>query len=601
VSILAPADSLILLVCCFFALAAGVWLMPSITGSREFLQAGRELPAWVCGLAFAAAGLGLQAPATMGLMGARYGFGSIAFTVIGGVPAMLFLGIFMMPLYHGSKARTVPEFLGLRFDEKTRVLNACLFLVSALTGAALSLYAMANVFAALHVFDEPTRSIGLESGGEFVLLMVVPAALVLVYLLLGGLAGVIYNQVMQFFVVAAGFLPVVFLGLKQIGGWNGLKVAAASAGSSYSQAWNRNGHAGFASFGIATGLGLVFGLGFWCADFRVVQAAMAAKDAESARKTPLIGAAAWLLFPLLLILPGMIALAMQTPHTTVVVRNENGAIFHEITVVSAADEAGQGLVPAVMDPATGKPMQRADGHSLLNYAQAAPNMLVHFLPMGLLGLGIAALLACMMGSVAASIAAFNAVFTCDLYEAHIRRGASDGHLLAVGRWAAVGSTLLAVGAACAAFHWGWKLDSLAVLFARVNAPLLATILLGMFCKRITGHGAFAGLASGVVASALPPVILLPRLRIGWIAELRTLIYRNGMALGFWAAIAGVAVTLLVATLVSFGTKPKPDVELTGLVHSLRVREPANATWWKRPEAIAAAILVAAIGVTLIFS
>jgi solute:Na+ symporter, SSS family len=600
VSTLAPPDSLILLAYCFFALAASLWLKSSITGSSKFLQAGRELPAWVCGLAFVAAGLGLQAPAAMGLMGARYGFESVAFTVMGGVPAMLFLGLFMMPLYHGSKARTVPEYLGLRFDEKTRVLNACLFLVSAVTGAALSLYAMARVFEALHVFDVPTRSMGLESGGAFVLLVAVPAALVLAYLLLGGLAGAIYNQAMQFFVVVAGFLPVVFLGLKQIGGWDGLKAAAASAGSSYSHAWNGNGHGGIASFGVAVGLGLVFGVAFWCADFRVVQAPMAAKDAESARKAPLVGAAAWLVFPLLLILPGIIALGMPTPHTTVVVRNENGAIFHEITVVPAADEAGQGLVPAVMEPATGKPIERADGHNLLDYAQAAPNVLVHFLPMGLLGLGIAALLACMMASVAAGIAAFNAVFTGDLYQAHIHKSASDGHLMAVGRWAALGAMLLAVGVACAAFRWGWKLDTMAVMFARLNAPLLAMILLGMFCKRITAHGAFAGLASGVVIAALPSVILLPGLRIGWIADLRSFNYRIETALGFWAAIAGVAVTLLVGTAVSLGTKPRPDLELADLVHSLRARGPANATWWKRPEAIAAVILMAAIGVTLIF-
>jgi solute:Na+ symporter, SSS family len=303
---------------------------------------------------------------------------------------------------------------------------------------------------------------------------------------------------------------------------------------------------------------------------------------------------------LLLILPGIIALGMPTPHTSVVVRNENGAIYHEITVVPAADEAGRGLVPAVMYPATGKPIQTADGRSLLNYAQAAPNVLLRFLPVGLLGLGIAALLSCLMGSVAASVAAFNAVFTCDLYEAHIRKDASDRHLMAVGRWAGVGGMALAVGVACAAFFWGWKLDGLAALFARVNAPLLATILLGMFCKRITGQGAFAGLAAGVVVTALPSVFLLFfgnffAMHIGWIAALG-----NGMALGFWVPIAGIAVSLLVAAAVSLSTKPKPDAELAGLVHSLRVREPANATWWKRPEAIAGAILLAAIGVTLIF-
>jgi SSS family solute:Na+ symporter len=239
------------------------------------------------------------------------------------------------------------------------------------------------------------------------------------------------------------------------------------------------------------------------------------------------------------------------------------------------------------------PIRGADGHNLLNYAQAAPNVLAHFLPMGMLGLGIAALLACMMGSVAASIAAFNAVFTCDLYQAHIRKGASDGHLLAVGRWTAVGAMLLAVGMACAAFHWGWKLDGMAGLFARLNAPLLATILLGMFCKRITGHGAFAGLAAGIVVAALPSAIALPLVRHSGV--------RSGMGPGIWTALVAVVVSLLIATAVSLGTKRRPDSELTGLVHSLRARGRKNATWWKRPETIAAAILLAAIGVTLIFS
>ncbi len=592
-SIFAPADSLILLVYCFFAVSAGLWLKPAMTGSREFLQAGRTLPGWLCGLAFAGAGLGMQAPAAMGMLGARNGFESIAFTVMGSVPAMLFLGLFMMPLYHGSKARTVPEYLGLRFDEKTRVLNACLFLVSAVAGAALSLYAMAQVFAALHLFDQSTRSIGLGSAGTFVLLMAVPAALVLAYLLLGGLAGAIYNQAMQLFLVAAGFLPVVFLGLKKIGGWTGLKAAAASAATSYSQASNGNGHTGIISIGLAAGTGLIFGLGFWCADFRVLQTLMAVKDTESARKAPLVGAAAWLLFPLLLIVPGIIALGMPTPHTTEVVHNENGAIYHEITVVPAADELGKGLVPAEIDQATGMPLRGADGHNLLNYAQAAPNVMAHFMPMGLLGLGISSLLACMMGSVAASIAAFNAVFACDLYQAHIRKGASDGHLLAVGRWTAVGAMLLAIGAACAAFHWGWRLDAMAATFARLNAPLLATILLGMFCKRITGHGAFAGLAAGIAVTALPSVIALPIGRLSGV--------RSGMAQSFWTRLAAVAVSLMVATAVSLATKQRPDSELAGLVHSLRVRRRRNAKWWKRPEVIAGAILVAAIGVTLIFT
>jgi SSS family solute:Na+ symporter len=602
---LAPADWLILLIYGFFMLTAGFSLKPAMTGTREYMQAGRALPGWLCGFAFVAAGLGLQAPLAMGLLGAKYGFESIPYVTLGAVPAMLFLGLFMMPLYFGSNARTVPEFLALRFDEKTRLLNACLFLISAVTGAALALYTMGRVFKALEVFDGPIRATGLGTWAESVLPIILPAALVLAYVLLGGLAGTAYNLALQFLVFAAGFLPAVLLGLKQIGGWSGLKSAAALAGSTYAQDWNGAGHGKIASLGLAAGLGLMFGACFWCTDFRLLQTAMAAKDVASARRAPLIAAAVWVLMPLLLVFPGLIAAGLPTPRTTIVIHNENGAIYHDITVVPPAVEAGQGLVPAEMDAESGKPLRRADGRNLLDYAQAAPNLLVHFLPIGLLGLGIAALLACMMAGVAAGVAAFSAVFTCDLYQMRFNKSASDRHLLAAGRWTAACGLVLAVGLACASCLLGWKLDTIAILFARINTPLLATMLLGMFWKRTTGHGAFAGLAAGVAATFLPSAILLPflglsRLREGWIAALVRSHYQSGLALSFWTALAGFAVSLLVTAVVSVCTKARPEEELEGLVHSLRERPRANATWWKRPEALAGTILLAAIAVNLIF-
>ncbi|MGA2569741.1 MAG: Na+/galactose cotransporter [Terracidiphilus sp.] len=597
---LAAADWLILLIYVFFMLMAGFSLKPAIAGSAEYLQAGRKLPGWLCGLAFAAAGLGLQAPAVLSAAGARYGFQSVPFAILGGVLPMLFLALYLMPLYHGSKARTLPEFLALRFDAKTRVLAACLFLLSAVTGAAFSLFAMGRVFAALHVFDQPIHSAGLGPAAAFSVTIALSAALVLATALLGGLGSSIYSQAMQLFLVAAGFLPAVLLGLKQLG-WSGLKAAAASAGSTYMQDWNGGSASAIAAFLLAAGLGLVFGVVFWCADFRVLQTAMAARSTESSRRAVLVAAALWILLPLVLILPGIVALGLPTPRTTISIRNENGAILHEITVVPLAAEAGQGLVPAVIDPSTGKPQRRADGRNLLDYPQAAPNALVHYLPMGLLGLGITALLACLMSGISASVTAFSSVVSCDLYQALLGKGASDKRLLMAGRIAAACALMIAYGAACAASAWGWKLESIAAAFALVNAPLLAAILLGVFWKRTTGHGAFAGIAAGFAAAFVPSALLLfADARNGFIAALARFHDQNGLALSFWTVLAGFAVSLIVAAAVSTLSKPRPDDDLKGLVLALAERKPANKKWGKRPEAVAGAILLAAIAVSLIF-
>ena len=260
---------------------------------------------------------------------------------------------------------------------------------------------------------------------------------------------------------------------------------------------------------LVVGVGIVLGGGMWCADFRLLQTAMAAKDVESARRAPLLAAAARVFVPLVLILPGLIAVGLPTPRTTIVIHNENGAIYHEITIVPPAEEAGQGLVPAKADAATEKPVMGADGHAVLDYEMATPAMLLHFLPTGMLGLGLAALMACLMSGVAASLTAFNTVFACDIYQAFLAKGASDKQILKAGRWAAVGGMLLAIGAACAAMRFDSLLDAMVLVFAVVNAPLFATLLLGVFWKRATGHGAFAGLIAGVAGALLHHGLALP--------------------------------------------------------------------------------------------
>lgn len=595
-------DCLIVLLYLAFVLGIGIALKPRTKTGKDFLQAGRSLPAWICGLAFIGAGVGAQEVIGMGAAGARYGFEAVHFYLLDAIPAMLFLGVFMMPLYYGSKARSVPEFLRLRFDEKTRVANACLFAAMAIFSSGLSMYIAARILQALHLFDRLFFALSWTPHGAFLFFVVLFAAIVLVYVFLGGLRGAIYNQVLQFFLLVAGFLPMVLLGLRRLGGWSGLKAAVPAA---YLHPWQGVAHAGANPMGveiIGLGMGLAFVLAaaFWCTDMRVIQSALAAKDMQSARRVPLLAAIPKMLLPFLVILPGLVAIGMPTPHSTTEERIEGGAILRTTTVVRPEVEAGNGLVPAKVDPATGRPMIAASGQPVLDYDMATPNMLLHFLPTGLLGLGLTALLASFMSGMAASVTAFNTVFTVDLYQAHLHKGASDEHYLKVGRWATVGGILLSIGAACAAFQFNSILDAFQLIFAVVMAPLVAAVLLGMFWKRATGHGAFAGLLAGSAAALLHhgltlPIAAYPGLHGGWIAVLHS--YPSDLEQNFWTAIFAFAASVIVVVAVSYATRPRPGAELVGLVHSLTPQR-VNKLWWKRPEALAAAILLVAIALNL---
>ena len=304
-----------------------------------------------------------------------------------------------------------------------------------------------------------------------------------------------------------------------------------------------------------------------------------------------------------MVLPGVIAVGLPTPHTTIFVRNENGAIYHDITVVPAMVEAGKGLVPAKADPATEKPLLGTDGHAVLDYKMATPEVLLQFLPIGLLGLGVAALLACLMSGVAASLMALSTVFTCDIFQALFARDANDKRILATGRWAAVGGVLLAIAVALAAMRFNDILDAMLLVFAVVNAPLFAVLLLGAFWRRATGHGAFAGLIAGAAMALLHhgldlPLGARPGIRGGWIAVIHH--PASELVLALTTATLAFLVSLLVTAAVSACTRSRPKTELRGLVYSLMERRPLRASWWKRPEALAFVILLAAIAVNLIF-
>ncbi len=606
--VLSSVDWLLLLIYGFFVLSAGLSLAPAMTSSRAYLLAGRKLPGWLGALALVSASMGSLEVLGMGAAGARFGMAGVGLFVLGSIPAMLFAALVLMPVFYGAESapgmpvRSIPEYLGLRFDQKTRALNAVLFIVMALFSAGIALYAMARVFVALHIFDSVTSNLHLPPKGDLLFAIALPAVLVLVYVLLGGLAATMYNQLLQFCILVAGMLPVVLLGFRRAGGWAGLK-AAVPAG--FLHAWSGPARAGGPSMGIGMvelviGAGLVLGGSAWCADFRLLQTVMAAKDARAARRAPLIAAALRIFAPLLLILPGLFALSLPTPRTTITIHHDNGAIYHEITVVPPAVEAGQGLVPARAD-ANGKPIKNANGKVVLDYAMAMPNVVLASLPPGLMGIGLAALLACLMGGVAASLAAANTVFACDIYQAFLNKDADDRQILKAGRWAALGGIVLAVAAACAAIHAGSLLDTAALVFAMVNAPLFAVLLLGVFWKRATGQGAFAGLIAGVAAALLNHGTSLPLgdqrgIHGGWIAVAER--PANELALAVGTAGLAFAVSLIATTIVSIYTRPRPMEDLVGLA---RATEPSKGSWWRQPETIAAAlILLTAIAVNLIF-
>src|SRR5438477_9148060 len=479
---LATVDYVILATYFVFVLGIGVALRRYMRSSTDFFLSGRSIPAWVAGLAFLSANLGAQEVIGMGASGAKYGIATSHFYWIGAIPAMCFIGVFMMPFYYGSRARSVPEYLRLRFDEKTRGFNAISFALMTVFSSGISMYAMAKLLQILRVFDAPFAVLGLGPQYIFHVCIVSSAIVVLAYVLLGGLSSAMYNEVLQFFLIVAGFMPLVYLGLRDAGGWSGI---VASVPAPMTHAWHGFGSAatspmGVDAFGVAMGLGFVLSFGYWCTDFLVVQRAMAADSMAAARRTPLIAAMPKMLFPFLVILPGLIALSVHG-----------------------------GVVPFKMYEGTTTLVLDSFGKPQLDYDLTIPTLLLRYFPTGMLGLGLTALLASFMSGMAGNVTAFNTVWTYDIYQAYLKPKASDAHYLWIGRMATVFGIAASVLTAYVAAQFNNIMDVLQLVFAFVNAPLLASFLLGMFWKRATGHGAFAGLVTGTAAAALHHGLTLP--------------------------------------------------------------------------------------------
>jgi solute:Na+ symporter, SSS family len=513
--------------------------------SLDYFLSGRSLPAWITGLAFVSANLGALELLGQAANGAQYGIAGVHFYWIGAIPAMVFLGLVMMPFYYGSKVRSVPEYLRRRFNKPSHLFNAVAFSIATILIAGVNLYALALVLK-------------LMLGWPILLGIVVAAAIVLVYITLGGLSSAIYNEVLQFFVIVIAVVPVTYIGLKALGGWNGLTDAIASGklgegathswhGLSISDATNPIGANWIA---IVFGLGFVQSFGYWTTNFAEVQRAMSAGSLSAARRTPLIGAFPKVLAPAITIIPGMIAVAS--------IKGLGG---------SNAD---------------------------LQYNNAIPLLMGQYFPNGMLGLAVAGLLAAFMAGVAANVSAFNTVVTYDLLEPYIRPGRADEEYVRYGRIATVAGIVVSIATALIASGYSNIMNYIQVLFSVFNVPLFATFFIGMFWKRMTPWAGFWGMVAGSLG-ALGTYVLY---------KAGVLSFGSDLAEAFWGAIIAFCLDAVVSVGVTFVTEPKPVEELQGLVYGMANEEEpltrADRGWYREPKVLAFAVLGLTVVASLLF-
>ncbi|CAN5156109.1 sodium:solute symporter family protein [soil metagenome] len=509
-----------------FVLGIGAVLRTRMRTSEDYFLSGRSLPSWITGLAFLGANLGALEIMGMGAGAAQYGIMQAHFYWIGAIPAMCFVALFMIPFYYASRVHSVPGFLKLRYNEATRGFNAILFALFMILLSGINMYAMAIVFQLLLGWSL-TASIFLS------------ASIVLGYVVLGGLSSSIYNEVLQFFLITLGLLPLVIFGLIDVGGLSGLQESIGRA--DFFHAWANTGSTdnpmAVQWFAIVFGLGFVQSFGYWCTDFIVVQRAMAAEDEAAAQRTPLIAAFPKLMYGMLAIFPCLISLS----------------------ILSNLGED--------------------------NYNNAVPYAMAYYFPTGMLGVGLTALRAAFMSGMAGNVTDGNTVWTYDIYKAYINRDAPDRHYLNVGRIATVAGVILSIMTAYLALGFASIIDYVQLLHGIFLAPLFGTFLLGMFWKRTSGWGGFAGLFTGTTTGVVLYLISLD-------SSVGASMYR-----AWWAWCACMAVTILV----SLVTQPKPESELRGIVWGLTPKkEGVETAWYKKPWVLAITVLLLTLALNIYF-
>ncbi len=547
-----------LLVALYFAFVLGIGIMAkrSVSTSIDFFLSGRSLPAWVTGLAFISANLGAVEIMGMSANGAQFGIPTVHYFWIGAVPAMLFLGVVMMPFYYGSKVRSVPEYMLKRFGPGAHLVNAISFATAQLLIAGINLFLLAKI-------------VNILLGWNLYLSLVVAAVIVLSYITLGGLSAAIYNEVLQFFVIVAALLPLTLVGLHKVGGYGGLKdkITAAGDGSAQLSSWPGTNLTAIESpllsvIGLVFGLGFVLSFGYWTTNFVEVQRAMASSSISAAQRAPIIGAFPKMFVPFIVIFPGMIA---------------------AVAISEVADA-------------------KASADPNFDYNNSLLYLIRDLLPNGMLGIAIAGLLASFMAGMAANISAFNTVFSYDLWQDYIVKDRDDHYYLNVGRIATVGATVVAIGTALIARNYENIMVYLQTLFGFFNAPLFATFILGMFWKRMSATAGWTGLVAGTLAAVLVSVVstdVLGPLSLD-------LISLSGQGASFVAAGAAFVVDILVSVIATVMTSPKPESELRGLVYSLTPKadfhdeNEGELAWFQQPTRLAGIGFVLVVILNVLF-
>lgn len=544
------------IVAIYFAVVLGIGVLArrQVSTSIDFFLSGRSLPAWVTGLAFIAANLGAVEIMGMSANGAEYGMATVHYFWIGAVPAMLFLGVVMMPFYYGSGVRSVPEFMRRRFGTGAHLVNALSFSIAQLLIAGINLYLLATIVNRL-------------LGWPLWVSLVAAAAVVLSYTALGGLSAAIYNEVLQFFVIVAALVPLTIIALHKVGGWQGI-VDQVQPGPEQLSSWPGTDLTGiddpfWSVVGLVLGLSFVLSFGYWTTNFVEVQRAMASSSMSAARRAPIIGAFPKMFIPFIVIIPGIIA-AIVVP---------------ELASLKAGGDA-QGAT----------------------YNDAILLLMRDLLPNGMLGVALAGLLASFMAGMAANISAFNTVFSYDLWQQYVVKDREDGYYLRVGRLATVGATVTAIGTALIASNYDNLMDYLQTLFGFFNAPLFATFILGMFWKRMSAAAGWSGLVAGTGAAVLVAVLsedALGPMSLGVIGL-------SGQGASFVAAGAAFAVDIVVSVAVTMVTAARPEKELVGLVYSLTPKEdlvdPDEGVlpWYQSPVKLAGIGLAIVVVLNVVF-
>ncbi|MFJ9559749.1 sodium:solute symporter family protein [Streptomyces fuscichromogenes] len=527
----------------YFAVVLGIGFAArrSVRTSLDFFLSGRSLPAWITGLAFISANLAATEILGMAANSAQYGAYTVHWYWIGAIPAMVFLGLVMMPFYYGSKVRSVPEMLLLRFDRAAHLLSSILFAFAAILIAGVNLYALAIVVEALLGWPQWVA-------------IVVAGAFVLAYITLGGLSSAIYNEVLQFFVILAALIPLSVLGLRKVGGWDGLvDTLTATRGHNFTTAWGGTGIGSANPLGanwltIVVGLGFVLSFGYWTTNFAEVQRALSAKNLSAAQRTPLIAAYPKIFIVFLVMIPGLVAAA---------------------------------LVPNIGRPGSG-----------LQYNDAIPYLMSRLLPNGVLGIAVTGLLAAFMAGMAANVSSFNTVFTTDIWAKYVVRGREDGYYVRFGRLITAIGVCASIGTAFLASSFSNIMSYLQTLFSFFNVPMFVVFVVGMFWKRASAKSGFWGLLAGTVTAMVNYFVLYKKGVIG---------IPTDQGANFVSAIAGFVAGAVVMVIVSLFTAPKPAAELAGLVYGTRspgmteAPAPGDEAWYRRPALLGwGAVVLAAL-------